>query len=182
MIGHLFFLKTGFFFGFRKPLTYIPVECVVSVSYANVMKRTFDLCITYASSEAAAVSFRQGQDVDGDEVPIAVEFCMIDQDEHPQIDRFIQQLNLTDESMSEKRKARSLNINPGETGSVANGQANLDLDDDDSDPDDPDYESPCDSDGNPLGSEGSDNSGSDSEDSDAAVTVDEDSDDALSDD
>ena len=39
--GYLFFLSTGIFFGFKKPLELFPFDQITSVSYLSVLQRTF---------------------------------------------------------------------------------------------------------------------------------------------
>ena len=40
--GFLFFLSTGIFFGFKKPLFFVGLEDIQSVSYTSVLQRTFN--------------------------------------------------------------------------------------------------------------------------------------------
>ncbi|KAG5297484.1 histone chaperone [Histoplasma ohiense] len=110
--GFLFFLSTGIFFGFKKPLIFFALENIDTISYTSVLQRTFNLNIT-ARSPAKP-----------DEVQ-EFELSMIDQSNHPGIDAYIKKNGLQDASLAEARRAKRLNINgvkggDGGTDSAAN--------------------------------------------------------------
>lgn len=110
--GFLFFLSTGIFFGFKKPLVFFALENIDTISYTSVLQRTFNLNIT-ARSPAKP-----------DEVQ-EFELSMIDQSNHPGIDAYIKKHGLQDASLAEARRAKRLNINgvkggDGGTDSAAN--------------------------------------------------------------
>ncbi|KAM5435694.1 hypothetical protein MferCBS31731_006143 [Microsporum ferrugineum] len=110
--GYLFFLATGIFFGFKKPVIFIAFENVESISYTAVLQRTFNLNITTRSA------------MKPDEVQ-ELEFSMIDQTDYPGIDAYIKKHGLQDASLAEERRAKRLNINAprgGEGGDDENGK------------------------------------------------------------
>ncbi|OAX79006.1 histone chaperone RTT106 [Emergomyces africanus] len=96
--GFLFFLSTGIFFGFKKPLFFFSFENIDSISYTSVLQRTFNLNI-------AACSPLNPEEVQ------EFEFSMIDQSNHPGIDAYIKSHGLQDASLAEARRAKKLNIN-----------------------------------------------------------------------
>ena len=98
MPGYLFFLSSGIFFGFKKPLIFFAFENIESISYTSVLQRTFNLNIAtrLASNPDESQEF---------------EFCMIDQANHAGIDAYIRKHGLQDASLAEARRARKLNIN-----------------------------------------------------------------------
>ncbi|PGH04086.1 histone chaperone [Helicocarpus griseus UAMH5409] len=96
--GFLFFLSTGIFFGFKKPLIFFSLENIDSISYTSVLQRTFNLNIAARSP------------LKPDEVQ-EFELSMIDQSNHPGIDAYIKKHGLQDASLAEARRAKKLNIN-----------------------------------------------------------------------
>ena len=98
MPGYLFFLSSGIFFGFKKPLIFFAFENIESISYTSVLQRTFNLNIAtrLASNPDESQEF---------------EFSMIDQGNHAGIDAYIKKHGLQDASLAEARRARKLNIN-----------------------------------------------------------------------
>ncbi|EZF77679.1 hypothetical protein H105_01163 [Trichophyton soudanense CBS 452.61] len=96
--GYLFFLASGIFFGFKKPVLFIAFENVESISYTAVLQRTFNLNITTRSAAKP------------DEMQ-ELEFSMIDQADYPGIDAYIKKHGLQDASLAEERRAKRLNIN-----------------------------------------------------------------------
>ena len=97
LTGYLFFLSTGIFFGFKKPLVFFAFENVESISYTSVLQRTFNLDVSARTSDAA----------DTEEF----EFSMIDQADFAGIDAYIKRHGLQDASMAEARRAKKLNVN-----------------------------------------------------------------------
>ncbi|KAK2749639.1 hypothetical protein FQN57_005861 [Myotisia sp. PD_48] len=96
--GYLFFLSTGIFFGFKKPVIFCPFANIESISYTSVLQRTFNLNIATRSSTKP------------DEIQ-ELEFSMIDQADYPGIDAYSKKHRLQDASMAEQRRAKMLNIN-----------------------------------------------------------------------
>ncbi|OJD26371.1 histone chaperone RTT106 [Blastomyces percursus] len=101
--GFLFFLSTGVFFGFKKPLIFFSLENIDSISYTSVLQRTFNLNIAARSPSNL------------DEVQ-EFELSMIDQSNHPGIDAYIKKHCLQDASLAEARRAKRLNINGVKSG------------------------------------------------------------------
>ena len=96
--GYLFFLPTGVFFGFKKPLQFFPLNDIKSISYTSVLQRTFNMIISY---EILYPTLEEKE----------VEFSMIDQAQFAGIDAYIKRHELQDASMAEARKAKRHNIN-----------------------------------------------------------------------
>lgn len=96
--GYLFFLSTGIFFGFKKPLVFFAFENIESISYTSVLQRTFNLNIATRS----ATDPEQEQEF---------ELSMIDQADYAGIDAYIKKHGLQDASLAEDRRAKKLNIN-----------------------------------------------------------------------
>ncbi|KAL4868785.1 histone chaperone rtt106 [Aspergillus spectabilis] len=96
--GYLFFLSTGIFFGFKKPLLFFAFESVDSISYTSVLQRTFNLNVV-----ARALGSNETQEF---------EFSMIDQADYSGIDTYIKTHGLQDASLADARRAKRYNINP----------------------------------------------------------------------
>lgn len=94
--GYLFFLPNGILWGFKKPLLFLNHERISSVSYVNVLQRTFNLSVEVALQEEEIEEF---------------EFAMLDQEDFAGIDAFVKRHGLMDKSMAEQRKAKRLNVN-----------------------------------------------------------------------
>ncbi|KAL3455694.1 histone chaperone rtt106 [Aspergillus heterothallicus] len=164
--GYLFFLSTGIFFGFKKPLLFFGFETVESISYTSVLQRTFNLNVT-----ARALGSDETQEF---------EFSMIDQADYSGIDSYIKTHGLQDASLAEARRAKQYNINGVKTEENADGdaqgadeselqKAQRELEDQE-DEEEEDYD---------PGSEGdSDGSGSSSEEDDDSAQEDEDDEEA----
>ncbi|TLD04472.1 uncharacterized protein PgNI_11922 [Pyricularia grisea] len=90
--GYLFFLRTGILWGFKKPLVFLPLDRIVSVSYTSVLQRTFNMVV----------------EVDvGDGATEELEFSMLDQEDYGGINQdYVHKYNLQDRSMAEQRKAK----------------------------------------------------------------------------
>jgi hypothetical protein len=97
--GYLFFLSTGIFFGFKKPLVFFAFENIESISYTSVLQRTFNLNI--------AVRPHNGDENETQEF----ELSMIDQADYAGIDAYIKKHGLQDASLAEARRAKRYNIN-----------------------------------------------------------------------
>ncbi|KAL8786080.1 MAG: hypothetical protein Q9195_008356 [Heterodermia aff. obscurata] len=96
--GFLFFLPTGIFWGFKKPLIFFSFDSIDSVSYTSVLQRTFNLNI----SARGTLAHSEAQEY---------EFSMLDQGEFANISAYIKRHQLQDASMAEQRRAKKLNIN-----------------------------------------------------------------------
>ncbi|KAK2808834.1 hypothetical protein FQN50_004310 [Emmonsiellopsis sp. PD_5] len=106
--GFLFFLSTGIFFGFKKPLIFFSFDSIESISYTSVLQRTFNLNITTRSPTSP-------------EELQEFELSMIDQSNHPGIDAYIKKHRLQDASLAEARRAKKLNINGAKGGDEEGG-------------------------------------------------------------
>ena len=95
--GYLFFLSTGIFFGFKKPLAFFPFSSVESISYTSVLQRTFNLVIT--ALEPGTTETKE------------VEFSMLDQADFTRIDDYVKRHGLNDASMATERRAQAYNVN-----------------------------------------------------------------------
>lgn len=96
--GYLFFLSTGIFFGYKKPLIFFAFDNIESISYTSVLQRTFNLNITTRSF------------TNPDQIQ-EFELSMIDQADYPGIDTYVKRHRLQDASLAVARRARNLNIN-----------------------------------------------------------------------
>ncbi|KAL6235173.1 histone chaperone rtt106 [Aspergillus navahoensis] len=108
--GYLFFLSTGIFFGYKKPLLFFAFENIDSISYTSVLQRTFNLNVV-----ARALGSDETQEF---------EFSMIDQADYSGIDTYIKTHGLQDASLAEARRAKRHNINgaKGEENTDASAQ------------------------------------------------------------
>ena len=106
--GYLFFLSTGIFFGFKKPLKFIPLEAIESTSFVRPVSRTFGLAIAYRE--------------EGKEETEEVEFDQIDNQEHSGINEYIQRHGIQDGSFAENRKAKIAKKEKGGQQEAANGE------------------------------------------------------------
>jgi len=93
----LFFLATGIFFGFKKPLAFFPFEAINSISYTSVLQRTFNLNIAVQLPDQEETKEH--------------EFSMIDQADFAGIDAYIKRHGLQDASLAESRKAKKVKLN-----------------------------------------------------------------------
>ncbi|KAJ9197030.1 hypothetical protein DTO164E3_5999 [Paecilomyces variotii] len=109
--GYLFFLSTGIFFGFKKPLVFFAFEDIESISYTSVLQRTFNLNIATRSASNPEAE------------PQEFELSMIDQADFSGIDTYIKKHGLQDASLAEARRAKKYNVNApkNEEAAVANG-------------------------------------------------------------
>lgn len=106
--GYLFFLPTGFVYGFKRPLLYIPLERVASVTYNDILQRTFNLTVTTTTTRRETGPPEGSSSSD----TVDIEFSMIDIAEHDRVDKYVRKYGLNDASLSESRKARMTNTNP----------------------------------------------------------------------
>lgn len=143
MIGYLFFLKDGIFFGFKKPLLFFPFDSIESTSYTSVLQRTFNLNIEYKTGAEAE--------------PQEIEFSMIDQADFAGIDGYLKKHQLQDASMAEARRAKKVGANAvrkeGDDGTDGDDRTELQKaqeemeDEEDEDDDDFEVDEDADSDG-----------------------------------
>ncbi|TQN68089.1 Histone chaperone [Colletotrichum shisoi] len=90
--GYLFFLPNGIFYGFKKPLVFLPIDRIVAVSYTSVLQRTFNIVVEV---------FTEGDATE------EIEFGMLDQEDYGGIDEsYVKRHGLQDRSMAEQRKAK----------------------------------------------------------------------------
>ena len=92
--GFLFFLSTGIFFGFKKPLFFVGLEDIESLSYTSVLQRTFNVVVSYREV--------------GEEETKEIEFSMLDQADYAGINGYVQRHGLSDASLAEGRRAKML--------------------------------------------------------------------------
>ncbi|KAL9084195.1 MAG: hypothetical protein Q9165_008181 [Trypethelium subeluteriae] len=99
--GFLYFLEIGLVFGFKKPLLLFQHHHIDSISFTNVLQRTFNIVITV--SRGALESGVEGSEEKMEEF----EFSMIDQAEYAEIDAWVKKHRLNDHSMAQQRKAKT---------------------------------------------------------------------------
>ncbi|BDD60597.1 hypothetical protein MAP00_005714 [Monascus purpureus] len=92
--GYLFFLSTGIFFGFKKPLLFFAFENIESISYTSVLQRTFNLNVVARPTTGSRDETQE------------FEFSMIDQADYSGIDAYIKRHGLQDASLAEARRAK----------------------------------------------------------------------------
>jgi hypothetical protein len=85
--GLLYFLEEWIFFGFKKPMILIPINSIESVSYSAITRITFNVIVKLVG----------GQEF---------EFSMIDQGEYEAINQYVVTNQLSNQSMSEARRAK----------------------------------------------------------------------------
>lgn len=59
--GFLFWLDKGIFFGFKKPLWWVGLEQVESISYTSVLQRTFNVVVSYRESIVGMTTGGEGE-------------------------------------------------------------------------------------------------------------------------
>ena len=104
--GFLFFLSSGIFFGFKKPLLFLSLSDIESISYTSVLQRTFNLDVVYKT---------EGEEEE-------VEFSMLDQAEFGGIDEYVKRHGLNDASLAEGRRAKLLGGNKKVNGNGVTGE------------------------------------------------------------
>jgi hypothetical protein len=111
--GYLFFLPNGILWGFKKPLLFIPLDRINSVSYVNVLQRTFNMVVevdvSHAPHQEQPNDGPAGTQWDEEERPKTeeIEFAMIDQEDYSTIDEsYVRRHGLNNRSMAEGRKAK----------------------------------------------------------------------------
>lgn len=127
--GYLFFLPNGILWGFKKPLLFIPLDRINSVSYVNVLQRTFNMVVevdvSHAPQQENPKSGQPGAQWEEDETPLTeeIEFAMIDQEDYGTIDEtYVRRHGLNNTSMAESRKAkRQLRENAKADAAAADG-------------------------------------------------------------
>lgn len=125
--GYLFFLDNGILWAFKKPLMFIPLDRIASVSYTSVLQRTFNMVVEIFTGE------KNGEEEETEEI----EFSMLDQQDYGGINSdYIARHGLQDRSMADQRKAKRELIEnakgkKGEEGAVgADGEQAAGLEDD----------------------------------------------------
>ncbi|KAK9237662.1 histone chaperone Rttp106-like-domain-containing protein [Lipomyces kononenkoae] len=98
--GYLHFSTAGVLFGFKKPVWYVPISQIASVSYSSITRVTFNLIIT-----TVAANNQQDDNNDGGDDE-EIEFGMIDQEKFGQIDEYVKKWQLADRSMAQERMAK----------------------------------------------------------------------------
>ncbi|RKP09812.1 hypothetical protein THASP1DRAFT_28399 [Thamnocephalis sphaerospora] len=146
--GHLFFLANCIFFGFRKPVVYLPLSRIGTISVASITSRTFDLRVAVCTDPASR------SDDDGEapaSKPREFEFSMIDSADFEAIAGYIRRHRLDAPELSgeqsaaraadEKASAKGTKQNAAtpntatQTGATAFANAVLDSSDDEDDED-----------------------------------------------
>ncbi|KAI9793509.1 MAG: hypothetical protein M1816_007941 [Peltula sp. TS41687] len=182
--GFLYFLSTGIFWGFRKPLLFFSFVEINTISYTSVLQRTFDLVISITTSNTTAAAV--GDDDTGEDLTQEYTFSMIDQEDFSAIDEYIKRHGLHDASMAEERRAKILGINGPVEGNkgedeLRNGEVELQehaQDDDDEDEDeegedyDPGSEGESEGSGTSSGEDGEGHGGEEDGDLEAALDSD----------
>lgn len=172
--GYLYFLSNGIVYGFKRPLLFIPLEDIASVTYNDILQRTFNLTV--------ATNQRDEN----------LEFSMIDIVEHDRVDQYVRKYQLNDASLSESRKAKVVNAKnvalDSEITKAANEIAasvsgghtestNADIDDDqDDDEEDEEFRDDEGHSGSTLASDETDAEASDEEEAEGGGSNDEESD------
>ncbi|KAM0481957.1 hypothetical protein ACHAPX_003291 [Trichoderma viride] len=90
--GYLFFLENGIFWGFKKPLIFIPMNRIAAISYTSILQITFNMAVEVFTDE------------DGNTEEL--EFGMLDQQNYGGIDDYVKTNRLQDRSMAEQRKGK----------------------------------------------------------------------------
>ncbi|KAI5925955.1 hypothetical protein F4810DRAFT_699845 [Camillea tinctor] len=94
--GYLFFLENGIFWGFKKPLMFIPLDRIAAVSYTSVLQRTFNMVVEVFTGEGG-----------DEEATEEIEFSMLDQEDYGGInENYVMRHRLQDRSMADQRKAK----------------------------------------------------------------------------
>ena len=94
--GFLFPLSPGLLFGFKKPVLFFPFSVIESVSYTNVLQRTFNLVVTI---------------IDEDGNTEDVEFSMLNQQDFVPVDEWVKKHQLDDKSLASERRAKVYGVN-----------------------------------------------------------------------
>lgn len=90
--GYLFFLENGIFWGFKKPLIFIPMNRIAAISYTSILQITFNMVVEVFTEEDGKTE--------------ELEFGMLDQQNYGGIDDYVKTNRLQDRSMAEQRKAK----------------------------------------------------------------------------
>lgn len=143
--GVLSFLHRYIIFGYRKPLTILPLSLISSVSYTVVTRLTFNMVVTLTSGEEH-------------------EFSMISHDSYEAINQWVTDRYLEDSSLAEERRAKKQRTGPSELEVAEEEVGQLPESGDDSDEEEAEFSEESDSE---SGEEESDNAGSEAEESDS---------------
>lgn len=92
--GYLYLMDGFIFFGIKKPLLLFDINNIESISYSSIIRLTFNLIIKLV--EPLPEFSNQTE----------YEFSMIDQKEYDKIDKYVADNELSNQSMSEARRAR----------------------------------------------------------------------------
>lgn len=92
--GYLYLMDGFIFFGIKKPLLLFDVNNIESISYSSIIRLTFNLTIKLVSPLPEFPNQTE------------YEFSMIDQKEYDKIDKYVVDNELSNQSMSEARRAR----------------------------------------------------------------------------
>ncbi|KAK1239884.1 hypothetical protein MKX08_007326 [Trichoderma sp. CBMAI-0020] len=90
--GYLFFLENGIFWGFKKPLIFIPMNRIAAISYTSILQITFNMVVEVFTDEDGTTE--------------ELEFGMLDQQNYGGIDDYVKTNRLQDRSMAEQRKGK----------------------------------------------------------------------------
>lgn len=91
--GFLFLMPNGLLWGFKKPVTFIPLDRIVAVSYTNILRVTFNMVVEF--------------EIDSEGNTFEVEFGMISHQDYDGIDgQYVRRFGLQNRSMAEQRKAK----------------------------------------------------------------------------
>lgn len=126
--GYLYFLKSGVFFGFKKPILFFEKESLHSIQVASRTSRTFDL----------EVKYRQMLSTDANDSVKSITFGMIDIAEMEGINAYISELRLHQPSASVgilTADVKGKQPVTEETRSPGGGHENIDEDDEEDDSD-----------------------------------------------
>ncbi|KPI37054.1 Histone chaperone [Cyphellophora attinorum] len=131
--GFLFFLSTGIFWGFKKPLLFMGLEDIESVSYTSVLQRTFNLNIAYRKPPTSKAEIDQAEAAGQLPEPEEIEFSMLDQSDYAGINEYVQRHGLHDASLAAGRRAKTVKKEKGTAMNGAGAAANGPDDEDDED-------------------------------------------------
>ncbi|PRT54619.1 hypothetical protein B9G98_02239 [Wickerhamiella sorbophila] len=146
--GVLSFLHRYIIFGYRKPLTILPLSQISNLSYTVVTRLTFNIVVVLTSGEKH-------------------EFSMISHDSYEAINQWVTDRYLEDLSLAEERRAKKQRAGPSELEAAAEEASQLPEAEDDSDEEEAEFSEESDSESGGEEEEESDNAGSEAEESDS---------------
>ncbi|ORY98129.1 hypothetical protein BCR43DRAFT_490912 [Syncephalastrum racemosum] len=129
--GFLYFLPGGILYGFKKPTLYFPFSQIASTSFCSITQRTFDLAIVLKEDGAPLGP--------ASAVGSEIQFSMIEQSEFGGIERYLQDSQINDQSMSEENKEpeiRAKHENDSQNENTNQNENQIDEDDDEENDDD----------------------------------------------